>query len=784
MKTTNQLSNSNYLNNTNSNVFPQTNINSYSATARKYSPLNNQIQNTNQNNISQTSYYFKERKGQLKWKEIMKIDIDLLIKQNNISQLEPLLDNLIFSNIEENDLSIVCEENILKLLKMFQHVIEYLIHTQQKLENEIVDIEKSYLQIMNETQEKEEVLKKNKETIYLLKKEVKEKEAVLASYKYLINDIREKYTVDMNQKQQNMIKEILNKEKYDSVEGNEYGRRGRQKGVDYYICHFCGKAFIGNNYLQKHLRKRHDELLSLKTNTNYEEKNHHPHSKPHPHHKLNSIDDNQPKEEMENKESKINNEKISLIDMKLNSLTDNFEKYMKSLSDPIEKFSTTQKEIEKKIGQVKEETKAEMEMHLKDVLQEIKSIYINSIDKSRNERIEDNQQKLEIERVTKTLFQMEEMIKEMKKENLSKSIHNDKKNLCLSHENNIVFTNVPKVKNFHNVKVYNSGPLEDDNSDEEKFQKEEKTEFSILNTPKTLIKKETNLINMRIESVEIEIQKNIKKEEVSKLEDIKINNSNQETPSIKRLDEEVLTSSIQKDIKKEQPKIRSVSIKEEKKEIKQEKKEEKAEKEEIKDKVIKKIDPHTKDQAYNQLKEEFNFYMARDLNFHEQTNKGSKIGLINKYRSISKDKQKSKEKYNQTLEQIINKETEKLTMNNSKALNEILTKEKNIPLLIDTLMKDIDEMKNEDGYFSHYYENIEHILGLGIEEKLKETNKLSSFGNSFGVNNQVKGYNTYSNNEFNNITKKIEKLNEENNLISSSKQRFEDKKKIELDDEF
>jgi restriction endonuclease len=55
-------------------------------------------------------------------------------------------------------------------------------------------------------------------------------------------------------------------------------------------------------------------------------------------------------------------------------------------------------------------------------------------------------------------------------------------------------------------------------------------------------------------------------------------------------------------------------------------------------------------------------------------------------------------------------------MNNSKALNDILTKEKDIPFLIDTLMKDIDDMKNEDGYFSHYYENIDSILGLEVEK--------------------------------------------------------------------
>jgi len=136
------------------------------------------------------SYVFKERYGKLNWKDVVKIDIDLLIRNNDITPIEDYIENLVFSNIEDNDMQVIPESFILKLLRTYQYIIEYLMFTQQKVENDNKSIEIQYNTMITDAANKEAKMKENKLRINALKKENKQKEVVLSTYKFLLDDYK------------------------------------------------------------------------------------------------------------------------------------------------------------------------------------------------------------------------------------------------------------------------------------------------------------------------------------------------------------------------------------------------------------------------------------------------------------------------------------------------------------------------------------------------------------------------------------------------------------------
>ena len=116
----------------------------FKSTERKYSPMGNSYYDENKVMTNTGSFNFLKRSSQLKWKELSKIDIEDIIRKNNINDLEPYLNNLIFGSVEENDLDKVSEEHVVKLVKLFQYSLEYLFYYQQKLENQISFLQNNY----------------------------------------------------------------------------------------------------------------------------------------------------------------------------------------------------------------------------------------------------------------------------------------------------------------------------------------------------------------------------------------------------------------------------------------------------------------------------------------------------------------------------------------------------------------------------------------------------------------------------------------------------------------
>ena len=215
--------------------------------------LHKKYHNMNQTEVPQMK--FGNKQGSLNLNLIKNLDLNYIIKTNNILPLEKISQNLIYSDIKEEDYE---DKNIPKLLKTFQYALEYLNEKQSKLEetNQKLDIE--YNQLINQSYELEEKLKKNKIEISKNSKEKKEKEMLLVTYESIVN-----FNCNLPENLNIITKNINANFEEGTTTLDRATYQGELRGK--FFCHICnGKYFNTESRLESHMKRRH--LAQMKSN--------------------------------------------------------------------------------------------------------------------------------------------------------------------------------------------------------------------------------------------------------------------------------------------------------------------------------------------------------------------------------------------------------------------------------------------------------------------------------------------------------------------------------------
>jgi len=140
----------------------------------------------------------------------------------DLSTLETLLNNITYANLDRDDLERLGDQHFIKLFRVSQLTIEYLLYTQDYFQsvNKVLDTKgKEWYQQAKELETK---LKLKHEELKALKKELKLKQKTLGTYEYLMRLPPEQ--------EQNVIK-----------------------------CRHCPKFFLSKAYLQKHYQRNHPQ---------------------------------------------------------------------------------------------------------------------------------------------------------------------------------------------------------------------------------------------------------------------------------------------------------------------------------------------------------------------------------------------------------------------------------------------------------------------------------------------------------------------------------------------
>ena len=290
----------------NPNYYPNQNINS----SQNSNPISNQNYNSND------YYSYNDRNMKIKWRNIMKIDIDALRSTNDLTPLENYIENMIYSNVSEEEISSVPEGNIAKLIQLYQIITDNLLKNQNQYQNNIQYLRDENSRLINENENKDATLRENKDLITKFKKQKQNDDRVLLTYKNVIQNLgkfRKKTDINVSINNSQVIK--------NENEGE-------------FFCKYCtGVKFYSEEELERHMRKAHQINVKIKS------------------------------------------QRDSELEKKIDDLKKQFENYLKNFQEGNMKNYQEQRKLE---SDNYEKQMEKMERNFKDTLKDLKDFYIQS----------------------------------------------------------------------------------------------------------------------------------------------------------------------------------------------------------------------------------------------------------------------------------------------------------------------------------------------------------------------------------------------------------------------
>ena len=261
----NMNKNPNYINNMNINkIYNNQNIN-MSGENNDNNNMNIEddlIQNQNNQNpnlMSSGNNIYPHPFQKLKWRNIMKIDIDLIRNSNDLSLINSNLENIIYSNITEDDIQEVPEDNVIKLIKVLQFLNEYLLDQRQMINNRLISLQQEGEKLTKTNQDLDINLAKQEEHYKKYKQDAKSRIKDINDYKSAINSLLKEGKSILRGKNINITDINMDINKV-----NSYGYNQNQNFENYnnlksgYKCQYCtGIIFPSKFELNRHLRDIH-----------------------------------------------------------------------------------------------------------------------------------------------------------------------------------------------------------------------------------------------------------------------------------------------------------------------------------------------------------------------------------------------------------------------------------------------------------------------------------------------------------------------------------------------
>lgn len=179
--------------------------------------------------IAGTGFVFRKRTDRLDWRKLASVDIERIAREVDVTVLQDNICNITFCNIEhELDLRDI-DPNFIKVFKLAQLTIEYLLHSQDYLHNCIESLQEKLHKISEDHEVTTKMVEKKGEEIKLLRKENKRKKKLLSE-----------------QQQQMLLQPTTDA---------------------YHKCPFCEKAFIAPGFVQNHIMRRHSNVMGTGNNS-------------------------------------------------------------------------------------------------------------------------------------------------------------------------------------------------------------------------------------------------------------------------------------------------------------------------------------------------------------------------------------------------------------------------------------------------------------------------------------------------------------------------------------
>ena len=188
----------------------------------------------------------------------MKIDIDLIRNSNDLSLINNNLENIIFSDITEDDIQDVPEDNVIKLIKILQFINEYLLDQRQMINNRIISLQQEGEKLVKNNQDLDMNILKQKEHLKKYEQNAKDRLKQIADYKSAINTLLKDGKTILRRKNINITDinmDINRTNNYYDYNQNQNMENNLKSG---YKCQYCtGIIFPSKFELNRHLKDIH-----------------------------------------------------------------------------------------------------------------------------------------------------------------------------------------------------------------------------------------------------------------------------------------------------------------------------------------------------------------------------------------------------------------------------------------------------------------------------------------------------------------------------------------------
>ncbi|KAH0517330.1 Zinc finger protein DZIP1 [Microtus ochrogaster] len=174
-------------------------------------------------------FQFRPRLESVDWRRLSAIDVDKVAGAVDVLTLQENIMNITFCKLEDEKCP-HCQSGVdpvlLKLIRLAQLTIEYLMHSQEFLTSQLNLVEERLRLSLIDYEQSKQLLTKQAGEIKLLKDECKRRKKMLSTQQLMI-----------------------------------------EAKASYYQCHFCDKAFMNQAFLQSHIQRRHTAESHLEYDT-------------------------------------------------------------------------------------------------------------------------------------------------------------------------------------------------------------------------------------------------------------------------------------------------------------------------------------------------------------------------------------------------------------------------------------------------------------------------------------------------------------------------------------
>jgi hypothetical protein len=131
-------------------------------------------------------FAFRQRIGALNWKDITAIDLELVIDQHQIEELQSIIDDVIFSDIQVKDIRGASVIDLKKLINIMQLMLEYMLYCQESQLTLIQELYKKNKQQKKINKELNETNETIKEDIRIYKRQISSLKSSIEKYKQMV----------------------------------------------------------------------------------------------------------------------------------------------------------------------------------------------------------------------------------------------------------------------------------------------------------------------------------------------------------------------------------------------------------------------------------------------------------------------------------------------------------------------------------------------------------------------------------------------------------------------